>query len=185
MSPKRIISQTARFDPREQEWDGENLDQLHGWEPTIADESDPSLAERLFGDDARAAFEAGWILGYTFPPDWSAAATSESIAANEPSSWGPFSLYGKDVAARRIYFLELLAWAIHHVESFHTREEATEFGKRLTETRKAEWGPHPWRGASRSGVAYLDHVRAMADVFAHAPRAEEALYPNRERQPLA
>jgi hypothetical protein len=94
-------------------------------------------------------------------------------------------LYG-ETPARRIYFLELIAWAIHHVESFHTREEATEFGQHLTETREAVWGEgKPWLRAADSGKAYLDHVRAMADVFAHAASAEEALYPNREHQPIA
>jgi hypothetical protein len=181
----RTKTAAAQFDPREHEWDGENLDQLHGWEDEIAGEADPTIAYRLFGNDARAAFEAGWILGYTFPPDWSSAANTDGAQA-EPSSWGPIPLYGKDVPARRIYFLELIAWAIHHVESFHTREEATDFGKHLTETRKAVWGEgKPWRGAAHSGMAFLDHVRAMADVFAHAPSAEEALYPNREHQPLA
>jgi hypothetical protein len=178
------LVEPAAFSPYEDEWDGD-LDKLHGFEEQIASDDDPELADKLFGADCRAAFAAGWVLGYTFPPEWTAAATRDELIASEPSSWGPISLYGKDMNARRIYFLELMAWAIHRVETFHTRSEATEFSKELKETREAVWGAHPWRAAARSATAYLDHVRAMADVFAHAPSAEEALYPNREHQPLA
>lgn len=185
MAKKRTntVAATPAFDPYEDDWDGD-LDKLHGLEDDLASE-DTHLAQTLFRDDSRAAFEAGWILGYTFPPEWSSTANTDGATEAGPSTWGPISLYGKDVPARRIYFLELVAWAIHRAESFHTRDEAAEFGKHLTATRKAVWGEgKPWRGAAHSGMAFLDHVRAMADVFAHAPSAEEALYPNREHQPL-
>lgn len=43
--------------------------------------------------------------------------------------WSPAQLYSRSDSSRRVMFLELMVWAIQHVESIRTRREWEDFKK--------------------------------------------------------
>ncbi len=87
------------------------------------------------------------------------------------------AIYLHQEEGRRIDLLELLAWAICHIEAMD-RDQVIEFGREMVEVREREWGPHPWSGAKRP-ERFLTHVGQMAKDFTTNP----VRYRNRNRQP--
>jgi hypothetical protein len=79
--------------------------------------------------------------------------------------------------------LELMAWAVRHVETFQTKEEAQQFFKELRENREATRGIRPWRGI-QDDERFCEHVLAITDTCANSNGPAEAMYPNRTHQPL-
>jgi hypothetical protein len=106
------------------------------------------------------------------------------VARTETSdqSWNGDSVYNLGHEYRRVLFLELMAWAICHVESFDTREEADAFFAELKRTRRERWGEMPWPRSASDPEAYFRNIRVMADVFAHADG--DVNFPNRRTSPL-
>jgi hypothetical protein len=100
---------------------------LHGFEDQIAYDEDreDGVADQIFASKADA-FEAGWYLGHTYgPPPIDLAAL-----AGKPNSWGPHALYRKDSSARRVYFLELVAWTIVKAEDPQIPAKSTKHSQR-------------------------------------------------------
>jgi hypothetical protein len=102
--------------------------------------------------------------------------------------WSPSKLYSTSPAKRRVTFLELMVWAIHHIESFETRDEYEDFLKELVETRELVMASptRPWANATNDD-SFLRHISDIAAVFANldATATTGVNYPGRKTNPLA
>lgn len=106
-----------------------------------------------------------------------------SLPRDEP--WSPAKLYSRSTSKRRLTFLELMVWAINHVESIETRAEWSAFEAELIATRQ-EWSdrPIPWRGVTKDPEAFRSAVVGMAEVFANSTVQTGVDYASRKTDPL-
>lgn len=96
------------------------------------------------------------------------------------TKWTPHDLYARTAENRRVLILEALARQILELESCKTKEEFNELEATLREVRRATWGERPWSRATEP-ERFERHVLDMVRAFTGRP----AIYPNRQRQPLA